>query len=141
MSKAITITGQVESLGSYGTGSWRSLPGMLVQGLILKTSQGNFEVYLGPPLYVTKQKFFLQKGDTLKVKGLKVPLKDKPVLIAAEVKNNNQTLTLLDEQGFPLFNQKDVDGPEPERSMGDKGSADRGMGPGGMGGGGMGKAR
>jgi hypothetical protein len=90
---------------------------------------------------VTKQKFFLQRGDTLRVKGLKLFLKDKSVLIAAEVKNNNQTLTLLDEDGFPLFNQKDVNGPEPERSMSDKGSADGGMGPGGMGGRGMGRGR
>ena len=77
LTKATTITGQVESLGSYGTSSWRSLPGMAVQGLILKTEHGNIEVYLGPPSYVTKQKFTLQKGDTLKVKGFKVIRKDQ----------------------------------------------------------------
>jgi len=69
LTKATTITGQVESLGSYGMSSWRSMDGMAIQGLSLKTEHGNIEVYLGPPSYVTKQKFTLQKGDTLKVKG------------------------------------------------------------------------
>ena len=64
LTKATTITGQVASLGSYRLASWRSLPGMAIQGLMLKTDQGNIEVYLGPPSYVTEQKFSLQIDDT-----------------------------------------------------------------------------
>jgi len=114
--KATTITGQVESLGSYGMAGWRSLPGMAVQGLILKTGDGNLEVYLGPPSYVTKQKFTLQKGDTLVVKGFRVTHEHQAAFFAAEVKKNDQTLSLLDEHGSPLWKQQDADGPNSKRA-------------------------
>ena len=114
--KATTIIGQVESLGSYGMAGWRSLPGMAVQGLILKTEDGNFEVYLGPPSYVTKQKFTFQKGDTLKVKGFRVTREHRAAFFAAEVKKNGQTLSLLDEHGSPLWKQQDTDGPNSKRA-------------------------
>ena len=86
LTKAATIYGQVESLGSYGMSSWRSLPGMAVQGLVLKTEHGNVEVYVGPPSYVTKQKFMLQKGDTLKVKGFKVIHKDQSAFFGPKLR-------------------------------------------------------
>lgn len=111
MAKATTITGQVESLGSYGPASWRSLPGMAVQGLTLKTAQGPIEVYLGPPSYATKQGFELATGDTLKVKGFKVLHQHKPAFFAAQVKGSHQTLTLLDDHGFPLWKQQSFGGP------------------------------
>jgi hypothetical protein len=140
LTKATTITGQVESLGSYGMSSWRSLPGMAIQGFMLKTNQGNIEVYLGPPSYVTKQKFTLQKGDTLKVKGFKVIRKDESAFFAAEVKKNDQTLSLLDEDGSPLWKQKDAGGPGPERTS--RGGNDPSqVGGGMMGTGGMGRGR
>ena len=116
LNKATTIAGQVESLGSYGMPSWRSLPGMAVQGLILKTEQGDFEVYLGPPSYVTEHKFTLQKGDTLTVKGFKVIHERQAAFFAAEVKKNDQTLSLLDEHGSPLWKQQDAGGPNSKRA-------------------------
>ena len=115
--KATTITGQVESLGSYRLGrSWRSLPGMAVQGLILKTEHGNIEVYLGPPSYVARQKFMLLKGDTLEVNGFKVLREHQAAFFAAKVKKNNQTLNLLDEDGSPLWKQQDTGGPGTQKS-------------------------
>lgn len=116
LNKATTITGQVESLGSYGMAGWRSLPGMAVQGLILKTEDGNVEVYLGPPSYVTKQKFTLQKGDTLEIKGFRVTHEHQAAFFAAAVKKNDQTLSLLDEHGFPLWTQQDAGKPNSERA-------------------------
>jgi len=59
-----TVQGQVEDLGSYGMQGWRVSPGMAIQGLVLKTSKGNLTINLGPPWYVRKQGFTLQKGDT-----------------------------------------------------------------------------
>lgn len=140
LTKATTITGQVENLGSYGTSSWRALPGMAIQGFMLKTDQGNIEVYLGPPSYVTQQKFTVQKGDTLKVKGFKVIHKDQAAFFAAEVKKDNQTLNLLDEDGSPLWKQQDAGGPGPERT-GRGGNDPSQVGGGMMGTGGMGGGR
>jgi hypothetical protein len=140
LTTATIITGQVESLGSYAMTSWRSMQGMAIQGLILKTEHGNIEVYLGPPSYVTKQKFTLQKGDTLKVKGFKVIHKDQAAFFAAEVKKNDQTLSLLDEHGSPLWKQQDAGGPDthkPSRGGNDPSQVGGGM----TGAGGMGRGR
>ena len=139
MSEAIAITGQVESLGSYRTGSWRSMPGMEIQGVTLKTEQGNIEVFLGPPAYVTEQKFALQKGDILEVYGLKGLRQGKPAFFAAKVKSNNQTLKLLDEKGCPLWEKEQ--GPLERGGPGPGGGGPGGGGPGGMGTGGMGRGR
>jgi hypothetical protein len=57
-----TVQGQVGDLGSYGMQGWRVTPGMAVQGLVLKTSKGNIIINLGPPWYVRKQGFNLQRG-------------------------------------------------------------------------------
>jgi hypothetical protein len=133
LKKATTIRGQIVSLGSYGMVGWRVMPGMAVQGLTLKTDQGNKQVYLGPPAYVAKQEFTLQKGDTLEVKGFEVRRENQTVFLAAKVTRNDQTLTLLDEQGNPLWQ---------EWSPGKSESAGRGsgrMGRGGMGSGGLGR--
>ncbi len=46
-----TVTGQVESLGSYGMTGWRTAPGMQTQGLALKTDGGTMMVNLGPPWF------------------------------------------------------------------------------------------
>lgn len=140
LTKATTITGQVESLGSYKLASWRSLPGMAVQGLVLKTEHGNIEVYLGPPSYVAKQKFMLQKGDTLEVHGFKVLHEHKAAFFAATVKKNNQRLNLLDEDGSPLWKQQDAGGSGPEKAG--RGGRDPSQVGGGMtGAGGMGRGR
>lgn len=140
LTKATIITGQIESLGSYGMAGWRSMTGMAVQGLILKTEHGNIEVYLGPPSYVAEQKFMLQKGDTLKVKGFKVIRKDQAAFFAAEVKKDDQTLSLLDEHGSPLWKQQDAGGPDthkPSRGGNDPSQVGGGM----TGAGSMGRGR
>lgn len=140
LTKATIITGQIESLGSYGMAGWRSMTGMAVQGLILKTEHGNIEVYLGPPSYVAEQKFMLQKGDTLKVKGFKVIRKDQAAFFAAEVKKDDQTLSLLDEHGSPLWKQQDAGGPDTHKPS--RGGNDPSQVRGGMtGAGSMGRGR
>jgi len=114
---------------------------MAVQGLVLKTPQGNMEVYLGPPAYLTKQKFTLQRNETLEIKGFKVMHADKPAFFAAKVKKQDQTLDLLDEQGMPLYKQEQQSGgPGADRANRGRRDADQ-MGGGMMGGGGMGRGR
>lgn len=129
MNKAVTITGQVVSLGSYQQASWQHMTGMAVQGVRLQTEQGQLEVYLGPPSYVTEQKFPLLTGDTVEVTGFKVLHGDKPAFFAASIKNNRQTLTLLDAEGAPLWKQ-DTRGSGTER--GKRGGRDPSRVDGGM---------
>jgi hypothetical protein len=107
---------------------WRVTPGMAIQGLVLKTGKGNFTINLGPPWYVSKQGFILQKGDTLEVTGSLITKDEKTVLLAAEIKKNGKTLKVRDEKGVPLF-----------QGQGPNGQENKGKGRGGMGTGGRGR--
>jgi hypothetical protein len=99
---------------------------MAIQGLVLRTDKGNITVQLGPPWYVRKQGFTLQKGDTLVITGSKVTVDEKTVLLAAEVKKNDQTLKVRDEKGVPLFRGQGPDGQG--RGRGGMGFGGRGQG-------------
>ena len=105
-----TVKGQVESLGSYGMTGWKAMPGMQVNGLLLKTDKGNITVYLGPPSYVRKQGFALKQGDFLEVTGSQVTRDGQTLLLAAQVKKDGQTLKVRDEQGVPLWQEQDHGG-------------------------------
>ncbi len=105
-----TVKGQVESLGSYGMTGWKAMPGMQVQGLLLKTDKGKLTVYLGPPSYVRKQGFALKPGDSLEVTGSQIARDGQSLLLAAQVKKEGQTLKVRDEQGAPLWQEQDHGG-------------------------------
>ncbi len=120
-----TVKGQVQSLGSYGMTGWRVAPGMQIQGLVLATDKGTMTINLGPPSWVSKQGFHLKQGDSLEVTGSKVTRDDQTVLLASQVKKDEQTLKVRDEKGAPLWQEQD---------RGGRGSS--GMGRGGMGSGG-----
>ncbi len=105
-----TVKGQVESLGSYGMTGWKAMPGMQIQGLLLKTDKGNITIYLGPPAYVRKQGFDLKQGDSLEVTGSQVTRDGRTLLLAAQVKKDGQTLKVRDEQGVPLWQEQDHGG-------------------------------
>jgi hypothetical protein len=138
--EAITLKGQIESLGSYGTTGWRVAPGMVVQGLVLKTENGYTELDLGPPGYVAEKGFRLKMGDTLEAVGFQAARDGRTIFFAATVKTPDQTLKLLDDQGSPLWRPRGPRGPGPG-GMGPDGPPPGGMGPDGMGPGGQGPGR
>ncbi|MGO9621008.1 MAG: DNA-binding protein [Desulfobaccales bacterium] len=128
-----TVKGQVEDLGSYGATGWRSMAGMQVHGLLLKTDKGNITVHLGPPSYVRKQCFDLKQGDSLEVTGSQVTRDGQPQILAAQVKKDGQILKVRDEQGVPLWQEEDHGG----RGSGGSGRGGTGSGGGSPGGRGM----
>jgi hypothetical protein len=138
--QAITLKGQIESLGSYGRSGWRVAPGMVVQGLVLKTENGYAELDLGPPGYVTEKGFRLKMGDILEAVGFQAARDGRTIFFAATVKTPDQTLKLLDDQGSPLWRPRGPRGPGPG-GMGPDGPPPGGMGPDGMGPGGQGPGR
>ena len=87
-----------------------SHPGNGAPGIGAQDRNGNLTINLGPPWYMKKQGFVLQKGDTLEVTGSKVTKDEKITLLAAEVKKNGQTLKVRDEKGVPLFRGQGPDG-------------------------------
>jgi len=109
---------------------WKAMPGMQVHGLLLKTDKGNITVQLGPPAYVRKQGFDLKQGDSLEVTGSQVTRDGQPLLLAAQMKKDGQTLKLRDEQGVPLWQEEEHHG----RGSGGGGWGGKGSGGGGPGG-------
>jgi hypothetical protein len=71
--------------------------------LLVKTDQESIPVHLGPSWYVENQDVKLEPKDTVEVKGSRVTLQGKPVLLAAEVKKGDATLVLRDEAGIPAW--------------------------------------
>jgi len=96
-----TVKGQVEKLQTIDMG--RRGRGMTLQEVFLKTDQGSLRVHLGPSWYFSEQKLTIKAGDTMEVTGSKVTLNNQPAIIAREIKVNDKTLKLRDEQGVPVW--------------------------------------
>ena len=71
--------------------------------LLLKTDKEEIEVHLGPGWYIDKQALKIAVHDALEVRGSRVELSGKPVIIAAEVKKGDQTLVLRSASGVPAW--------------------------------------
>jgi len=97
----VTVQGTVQEVKQF-TGP-RGFTGTHV---ILKTDQATLDVHLGPSPFLAQHKFEVKQGDQLQVKGSKVQLNGADVLLAREVKKGEQTLTLRDAQGFPLWSRR-----------------------------------
>lgn len=71
--------------------------------LLIKANEENIDVHLGPVSYIEGQNFNFEPGDVLEIKGEILNDSPMPTMIAIEVKNNNETLTLRDDDGFPMW--------------------------------------
>jgi len=71
--------------------------------VILKTDKETISVHLGPEWYVERLDTKIQAGDKIEVKGSRVTFAGKPAIIAAEVKNGDNTLVLRDGSGIPAW--------------------------------------
>lgn len=71
--------------------------------LLSKTDKETVSVHLGPGWYIERLDTKIEKGDKIEVKGSRVTMMGKPVVIAAEVKKGDSVLMLRDENGIPLW--------------------------------------
>ena len=71
--------------------------------LLVKTNEETIDVHLGPISYIEGQNFYFESGDALEIKGDLLNDSQIPTMIAIEVKKNNDTLTLRDDDGFPMW--------------------------------------
>lgn len=77
------------------------MPGRMT--LSLKTDKETVTIYLGPLWYIEKQKVDLAVKDKVEVKGSRVTMDGKPLIIANYVKKGDQVLKMRDDQGMPLW--------------------------------------
>jgi hypothetical protein len=71
--------------------------------LLLKANEETIDVHLGPISYIEGQNFHFEPGDALEIKGDHFTNSSMPTMTAIEVKKNNETLILRDEDGFPMW--------------------------------------
>ena len=114
----ITINGVIESLGNYGIANGRVTPGTAGQRLVLKTGKGKNEVDLGLPGYVAEKGLRVKVGDTLEVAGFQTYRGGRTVFIGVAVKTPQRELKLLDEWGFPLWQDGGPRGPGAQGTTG-----------------------
>ncbi len=71
--------------------------------LIVKTDKETLTVYLGPSWFIERQDMKIGKNDIIEVKGCKKIYDGEFVIVAQEIKKNNQVLKLRDEDGNPVW--------------------------------------
>ena len=71
--------------------------------LMLQTDKETIAVHLGPSWYIDKQSLKIEANDTITVTGSRLTIKEKPAIIAAQVKKGNETLKLRDDNGIPVW--------------------------------------
>ena len=92
-----TITGQVVSVKTTGRGRYHGVH------LTVKTDKETIAVSLGPKKYLDQQKMTFAPNDTLEITGSRVTLGGQTAIVAATVKKGNQTLTLRNPNGVPMW--------------------------------------
>ena len=97
-SKEAKIKGSIEEIKEVTMGK-----GEVGVHLMVKTATETIEVRLCPSGYLKDFEFTLNKGQQVEVTGSKVKVEDKDVILAREVVQGNNTLTLRDKQGTPVW--------------------------------------
>jgi hypothetical protein len=99
-SKEVTLRGSVEAVSQIsGRRGWSGTH------VTLKTEKETIDVHVGPSWYLTQKQIRFAKGDQIEVTGSRVGFGNTDALIAREVRRGEQTLTLRDAQGIPLWSR------------------------------------
>ncbi len=95
-----TLRGKLVAVDTIDSGR-PEMPGRIT--LSLKTDKETVTIYLGPVWYIEAQGVKLEPQDQVEVKGSRVILEDKPLIIASYVKKGDKVMNLRDDQGTPLW--------------------------------------
>jgi len=96
-----TLSGEVAAVGKF-------VPRGKPYGirLTLKTDQGLIEVILGRGSYIEQQGFTFAPQGKVTVKGSRVAVEGKSIIIATEVTKGEKSLQLRDANGLPVWNRQ-----------------------------------
>lgn len=104
MTTEATVSGTVQSVEQVaGPGGGRGRRGLGGTHLELKTADDTLVVHLGPTAYLSGQKVLIAAGDTVEIVGSRVTVDGDKVFIARVVKKGDQSWTLRDAAGRPLW--------------------------------------
>lgn len=95
-----TISGEVISIDTFTPRGKGMSYGV---HMVVKTDKEEISIHLGPRWYIENQDVKIEPRDQVEVKGSRVTLNGKPIMIAAEVKKGEETLVLRDTNGFPVW--------------------------------------
>jgi hypothetical protein len=101
------ITGTVQSVDSVsgaGGGGRHAAGGT---HLVVKTEKETLAVHVGPTAYLTEQRITLGTGDTLEILGSRIAMDGESVVIARQIKKGDNTWTLRDASGRPLWSGRE----------------------------------
>lgn len=93
-----TITGEIVSITQVAHGQGQG--GMHIS---VKTDKETITVHLGPIRYLEDQGLNLAAKDKVEIKGSRVTLNNRAVILAAEVKKADKTIKLRNANGLPLW--------------------------------------
>lgn len=113
VSKEVKIKGAIEevkemTMGEHPSEAKAASPGTASKGevgvhLMVKTATEIIEVRLCPSGYLKDFEVQFAKGQTVEVTGSKIKADDKDVILAREIVLGNNTITLRDKQGGPVW--------------------------------------
>jgi hypothetical protein len=103
-----SFTGIVQAVNrvpASGQGCWGAAD---VYGahLTLATATETIDVHLGPAAMLDAKNVTIASGDTVTILGSRVTLGGTPVLLAKEIARGDETWTLRDPAGLPLWNHR-----------------------------------
>lgn len=71
--------------------------------LSLKADKETITVHLGPSWFIDKQDIKIQEKDKIQVKGSRIDLQGKSVIIAMDFIKDGKAMILRDDSGKPLW--------------------------------------
>jgi hypothetical protein len=98
-----TVKGTIDSVETVTGAGARGRGAAGGMHLVLKTVAGTLQVHVGPTAYLAEKGIVLAKGDAVEILGSRVTIGGEPVLIARQIKKGDQTWTLRDPSGRPLW--------------------------------------
>ncbi|HKI76974.1 MAG TPA: hypothetical protein VKA26_00375 [Ignavibacteriaceae bacterium] len=79
------------------------------QHILVKIGNDTVSVHLGPVGFMESQAIRITLNDSLTIEGSLIIFDSNPVIIAASLKNGNETLLLRDDKGYPLWCRQEKD--------------------------------
>jgi hypothetical protein len=96
---AFSTAGEIESIQTFVPAPGIA-PGVR---FLLKTPGEPVDVHLGPLWFIERLDLKLEPGEHVELRGSRVTIDGKPVVIAAEIRKGDIVLVLRDERGVPVW--------------------------------------